>query len=183
MFRNTRRTLQSAFLLTASATIMLTSAAGAQIAGNRTQIDIPAQPLASALKAFGVETDSQVMFSKDLVAGRTNRPVKGAYSATEALDEMLRGTNLRVEQSADHVFLIKGPTADASEPVTFAQTSQPMQLAQASPARASVETVTVTSSKLGGADVQSIPISITALSQEQLTSTQTAGGPDLVKQV
>src|SRR6185312_15037490 len=33
------------------------------------------------------------------------------------------------------------------------------------------------------ADVQSIPIAITALSQEQLTATQTAGGPDLVKQV
>ena len=49
--------------------------------------------------------------------------------------------------------------------------------------RGSVETVTVTSSKLGGADVQSIPISITALSQEQLTATQTSGGPDLVKQV
>ena len=31
--------------------------------------------------------------------------------------------------------------------------------------------------------MQSIPISITALSQEQLTATQTAGGPDLVKQV
>ena len=43
--------------------------------------------------------------------------------------------------------------------------------------------MTVTSSKLGGADVQSIPISITALSQEQLTATQTAGGPDLIKQV
>ena len=50
-------------------------------------------------------------------------------------------------------------------------------------ARSAVETVTVTSSKLGGADVQTIPISITALSQEQLTATQTAGGPDLVKQV
>ena len=31
--------------------------------------------------------------------------------------------------------------------------------------------------------MQNIPISITALSQEQLTATQTAGGPDLVKQV
>ncbi len=49
--------------------------------------------------------------------------------------------------------------------------------------QSTVETVTVTSSKLGGADVQSIPIAITALSQEQLTATQTAGGPDLVKQV
>src|SRR6185437_12047817 len=58
----------------------------------------------------------------------------------------------------------------------------PLQLAQATAPRAAVETVTVTSSKLGGA-VQSIPIAITALSQEQLTATQTAGGPDLVKQV
>ena len=47
---------------------------------------------------------------------------------------------------------------------------------------AALETVTVTSSKIGG-DVQNIPISITAMSQEQLTATQTAGGPDLVKQV
>src|SRR5262249_50861172 len=47
---------------------------------------------------------------------------------------------------------------------------------------ASLETVTVTSSKIGG-DVQNIPIAITAMSQEQLTQTQTAGGPDLVKQV
>ncbi len=57
-----------------------------------------------------------------------------------------------------------------------------MQLAQATPVPRAVETVTVTSSKIGG-DVQNIPIAITALSQEQLTATQTAGGPDLVKQV
>src|ERR1044072_4754295 len=59
-----------------------------------------------------------------------------------------------------------------------------LQLAQATAgSRQSVETVTVTSSKLGGADVQSVPIAITAMSQEQLTATQTAGGPDLVKSV
>ncbi len=60
----------------------------------------------------------------------------------------------------------------------------PVQIAQAVPvSRGVVETVTVTSSKLGGAAIQNIPISITALSQEQLTATQTAGGPDLIKQV
>ncbi len=183
MFRKTKlQAIRGTFLLTASAAFLLTSVAiaGAQISENRTQLDIPAQPLSSALKAFGVETDSQVLFTKELVQGRINHPVKGSFSATEALDALLRGTNLRVEQSSDHVFLIKGRTADATD---AAQPVHVTQLAQASPARAAVETVTVTSSKLGGADVQSIPISITALSQEQLTSTQTAGGPDLVKQV
>jgi len=46
----------------------------------------------------------------------------------------------------------------------------------------SVETVTMTSSKVGGG-AQNIPISITALSQGQLTVTRIAGGPDLIKQV
>jgi outer membrane receptor protein involved in Fe transport len=184
--RSTRRTIQSALLLGASATFMVSgagaAAAQARVNENRTQIDIPAQPLGSALRAFGVETDSQVMFSKEVVEGRTNRAVKGNYSAAEALDELLKGTTLRAEQSADRVFLIKG-LASTHASLEAAQPVQPMQLAQASAPRASVETVTVTSSKLGGADVQSIPIAITALSQEQLTATQTAGGPDLVKQV
>ncbi|HEY5239089.1 MAG TPA: TonB-dependent receptor, partial [Rhizomicrobium sp.] len=66
--------------------------------------------------------------------------------------------------------------ADEALPAKIAAATAP------SASGASLETVTVTSSKIGG-DVQNIPISITALSQEQLTSTQTAGGPDLVKQV
>ena len=41
---------------------------------------------------------------------------------------------------------------------------------------AGVETVVVTSSKIKG-DIQTVPIAITALSQEQLTSRQIAGGP------
>ena len=49
-------------------------------------------------------------------------------------------------------------------------------------AAASVETVVVTSSKIKG-DIQTVPIAITALTQEQLTSRQIAGGPDLVKEV
>ena len=58
------------------------------------------------------------------------------------------------------------------------------ELADATPVHAasSVETVVVTSSKIKG-DIQTVPIAITALSQEQLTSRQIAGGPDLVKDV
>src|SRR6185312_11429509 len=184
--RSTRRTIQSALLLGASATFMVSgagaAAAQARVNENRTQIDIPAQPLGSALRAFGVETDSQVMFSKELVEGRTNRAVKGNYSAAEALDELLKGTTLRAEQSADRVFLIKDHSARSmAEP---SQNVQPIQLAQTTPVtRAAVETVTVTSSKLGGADVQSIPIAITALSQEQLQAMKVEGGPDLLKEI
>jgi len=58
----------------------------------------------------------------------------------------------------------------------------PLQVVQ-NVSHTSIETVTVTSSKLGKVDIQSLPIAITALSQDHLTATQTAGGPDLVKDV
>jgi iron complex outermembrane recepter protein len=59
-----------------------------------------------------------------------------------------------------------------------------IEIAQATPkaAAAGIESVVVTSSKIKG-DIQTVPIAITALSQEQLTSRQIAGGPDLVKEV
>jgi iron complex outermembrane recepter protein len=72
------------------------------------------------------------------------------------------------------------------KPVTSTATVE--MLAQATPVRvaaaasASIESVVVTSSKIKG-DIQTVPIAITALSQEQLTSRQIAGGPDLVKEV
>src|SRR6185437_9875239 len=92
---------------------------------------------------------------------------------------ILKGTGFVVHHDySGAIAIVPGQSSDASP-----QLQQPLVLAQATPARTAVETVTVTSSKLGGADVQSIPIAITALSQEQLTATQTAGGPDLVKQV
>ena len=57
-----------------------------------------------------------------------------------------------------------------------------MAAASSSSAAAGIESVVVTSSKIKG-DIQTVPIAITALSQEQLTARQIAGGPDLVKEV
>ena len=58
----------------------------------------------------------------------------------------------------------------------------PIRVACCDQRRAGIESVVVTSSKIKG-DIQTVPIAITALSQEQLTSRQIAGGPDLVKEV
>ncbi len=143
------------------------------------QFDIPAGTLQGALTTYMRQTGVQLMISEDAVRGARSRGVKGDLPTDEALDRILSGTGFTIHRDSSGITGIVRDRSSLDEiaiPV--------MQLAQASPpARAAVETVTVTSSKLGGADVQSIPIAITALSQEQLTSTQTAGGPDLVKQV
>ncbi len=134
----------------------------------------------AALDAYSLQTGSEIIYASSMLRGAQTSGVRGNLSSDAALSQLLRGTGFVVRHDESGAIGIDRADHSALEPVS----DVPLRLAQATPsARTSVETVTVTSSKLGGADVQSIPISITALSQEQLTSTQTAGGPDLVKQV
>jgi outer membrane receptor protein involved in Fe transport len=139
--------------------------------------NIPGGDLKSALESYMKQSGIALMYPEDEVSGVHTKGVTGSLSSDEALSRLLKGTGLTTQRGpSGAIGIVQGATQSSLV--------EPLQLAQAAPApRASVETVTVTSSKLGGADVQSIPIAITALSQEQLTATQTAGGPDLVKQV
>ncbi len=119
------------------------------------------------------------MISGEAVRGAHTQGVRGDFSAEAALSRILSGTGFDIRhRPSGAVMIVPGSSSSSNGP------DEVMTVTQAAPvSRAAVETVTVTSSKLGGADVQSIPIAITALSQEQLTATQTAGGPDLIKQV
>jgi outer membrane receptor protein involved in Fe transport len=143
--------------------------------------NIPAGNLSAALDRYMQQTGVSLIVSGEAVRGVRTKGVRGDLNPDSALSRILNGTGFDVQRRPSGALMIVpgGPSSSSSAADDIA----PMQLAQAAPARTAVETVTVTSSKLGGADVQSIPIAITALSQEQLTATQTAGGPDLVKQV
>jgi len=140
--------------------------------------DVPAGELRTALDAYMKQSGVALMYLPDTVKGIKTRGVEGDLSPDSALSRILSGTGFSARKASTGAV---GIFRDGESEII---TVPSIQLAQATSApRAAVETVTVTSSKLGGADVQSIPISITALSQEQLTATQTAGGPDLIKQV
>jgi len=165
------------YLATLLAGAAFTFAVGAAFADD---FDISAGTLAAALDNYAAKTGVDIIVSARALKGVRTSGVVGSMSREEALTRLLHGTGF-VAQHEDQAIAIVRPSSSQSELIPVEAT--PIQIAQAAPARAAVETVTVTSSKLGGADVQSIPISITALSQEQLTATQTAGGPDLIKQV
>ena len=158
----------------ASAMVMLAGAAFAE------EFNIPSGDLKSALNSYAAQTGKSLIYAPGAVSGIATKGVKGNLSPDEALSRLLSGTGLTMARDPSGAIGINRRTSSVE-----AQSieTQNLVLAQATPARAAVETVTVTSSKLGGADVQSIPIAITALSQEQLAATQTAGGPDLIKQV
>ncbi len=140
--------------------------------------NIPGGDLKVALDSYTKQTGVAFIVSGQAIKGVRSNGAKGDLSTDAALSMILSGTGFSVRHhSASAVTIVRdAPQADDSVQVHLAEAPAP------SASGAALETVTVTSSKIGG-DVQNIPISITAMSQEQLTQTQTAGGPDLVKQV
>src|ERR1044072_5393358 len=160
---------------TAAIALMARAALGASF-------NIPGGDLDAALNAYTEQSGIQIAVSIDAIKGVRTHGVAGNLSSDMALDRLLKGTGLIPNRDPSGV----PPIVPASSSMlSITPEIGTIQLAQATPSqqRGNVETVTVTSSKLGGADVQSIPIAITALSQEELTSRQVAGGPDLIKEV
>ncbi|HVP85709.1 MAG TPA: TonB-dependent receptor [Rhizomicrobium sp.] len=141
--------------------------------------DIPGGSLEQALDAYTAQTGVDLVVPTSQLKGVRTNGVNGDLADDTALTRLLSGTGFIARHHPGGAIGISRDTQSLNESALPS-----IELAQAvSAPRSSVETVTVTSSKLGGADVQSVPIAITAMSQEQLTATQTAGGPDLVKNV
>ncbi|HSZ74174.1 MAG TPA: TonB-dependent receptor, partial [Rhizomicrobium sp.] len=139
--------------------------------------NIPSGKLEAALNAYSKQTGVELIVSGEAVQGALTKGAKGELSADDALTRILAGTGFTMEhRSSGAVVIMRDEHAENVMQTEIAAANAPAA------SNAALETVTVTSSKIGG-DVQNIPISITAMSQEQLTATQTTGGPDLVKQV
>jgi hypothetical protein len=80
--------------------------------------ELPAQPLAEALRVYGRITEELVIVQTRLVEGRTSAPVKGEYPPHEALRRLLAGTGLQASvSSADEIVIVPRPeTSPPSAP-------------------------------------------------------------------
>ncbi|HUJ02733.1 MAG TPA: TonB-dependent receptor, partial [Rhizomicrobium sp.] len=142
------------------------------------RFDIPGGDLKAALDAYTNQTGVELVVAGEAVKGVRTNGAKGEFTAYAALSRILAGTGFVMQRDeSGAVGIVRG--LDKAPRRTEAAGPAPMRIAAAS---SSVETIVVTSSKIKG-DIQTVPIAITALSQEQLTSRQIAGGPDLVKEV
>ena len=70
-------------------------------------LEIPAQDLDGALKAFAVETDRQVLFAASDVKGHMSPAINGEYSTTQALELLLADTDLVYEVTRSDVLLVR----------------------------------------------------------------------------
>jgi outer membrane receptor protein involved in Fe transport len=78
--------------------------------------DIASGPLDAALVAYANQAGRQILFDPALVKGLRAPAVKGRFAPGEALDWLLRGTGLVVQQTSANAFLIRaagGPATTA----------------------------------------------------------------------
>jgi hypothetical protein len=85
--------------------------------------ELPAQPLADALAAFGHMTDLSVLSGSNLIAGRTSAPLSGDYAPREALLRLLAGTGLQVKfTGSDWAVIVPSAPASLPQPPVAAST-------------------------------------------------------------
>lgn len=98
-----------ACLLFGPAAIARTDAREAQ------SFDIPELPLKDALARFDVLTRMSVFYPSSLVEGRRSHAVSGLHSPHEALEEMLSGTGVTAEPTAENAFVLAPVNSPVSQ--------------------------------------------------------------------
>lgn len=97
-------------LLPAAAQEVFSAPARQQAASEQPQrvaVNIPAQPLLGALRAFGLQTQSQVLFHEALLAGLQADAVYGVFTPQEALERLLARTGLVIATMRARSFTLK----------------------------------------------------------------------------
>ena len=108
--------LLAATALTAIAPAASALAQGARAAETEARtFDIPSQPLADALIAFGRQSGLQATADAGLVAGKQSAPVRGDMSWRQALGTLLAGTGLDYRLNGSMVSLVAAPAAAADD--------------------------------------------------------------------
>jgi len=157
-------------LLCGAAAISLLTAAGAHAAEDQTQFDIAPQPLSSALNEFATQSKMAVLFTPDLTGSRVSPGLSKAADPETALAMMLEGTDLSWRRNGDTFIIVR-----ASDPQSGSAAGDGADAG-------TVQALIVTAQKREE-NIQDVPIAMSAFTQEDLTRSQVAGGPDLMTQV
>ena len=78
-------------------------------------INIPAQPVDSALKAFVEQTKFQLIYAPDVVQGATSTAVSGKLSPLDALKKLLDGTGITIVSTGENAATLKKSSSVASQ--------------------------------------------------------------------
>ncbi|TDV23608.1 iron complex outermembrane receptor protein [Paraburkholderia caballeronis] len=149
-------------------------------------IELPAQPLANALSQLARNAGVNILAPDSLVAGRDASALSGRMTVRDALERLLRGTGLQVEQRDDKTYVIVAPQSSApKKPAPKADAVLPTITVSGS---AFAEESGFVASSTTTATRTDTPIALTAQSiqvvtQDQLRSQQTQSVTDALNMV
>ena len=158
--------------LLAGGSCALALATAGMAAAETRDYDVPPGDLMAALDAYARQSGLQIIYKIADVTGVKSGGAQGALSDDEALNQLLEGTNFEIRRDPS------GAVAIALEGRRGPQFAS----AAAEDAEGTVEALIVTAQKREE-DIQDVPIAISAFTQDDLTRSQVAGGPDLITQV
>ena len=111
----TRKLTRAALLGSASLALMLSAAHAEQAV----EFKIKSGSLVTALNEYARQSDQEILFSSDIVAGKEAKAVNGVYEPKEALELILADTGLVYAVDNGDTVLISDPTKEATAPRTF----------------------------------------------------------------
>lgn len=162
--------------LAATASLLLTPAVMAQQtppeATRAAQVHsyhIATSPLGKALDALGAQSNIQIIYAPQLVAGKTSHGLSGSHTPTQALRLLLKGTHLTWTAISPNTFVLKSgpgdhPPAQLPADMHKESTRDPVQL---TPMKTqALNPVTVSGSLINNAKIQTATPTFTITSQQ-----------------
>jgi iron complex outermembrane receptor protein len=170
-----------------------TTRAEAREAADEVRVDftIPAQPLATALIAFGKQANLQVLTAGSAIAGFRSAGVTGNFSHAAALGHLLQGTGLSFEFPDARTVVVKPAKPPATAASAGSHGADPLPVKELTPVQADalvgqdvgfMATLTSTASR-NDADLIDVPQSVSIVTRELMDSQQVLSVADAVRNV
>ena len=156
-------------LLCGTAMAVVTMAAAPAFAEGK-PINIEPQSLATALREFASQSQQAILVAPSLADGKSSQGVHDTADPEVALAQLLQGTGLTWRRSGEALLIVS-----ASDPQSGSAAGDGAD-------QGTVQALVVTAQKREE-NIQDVPIAMSAFTQEDLTRSQVAGGPDLMTQV
>ncbi|MFT3804823.1 MAG: TonB-dependent receptor [Burkholderiaceae bacterium] len=161
-------------------------------AAQAARFDIPAQPLADALRRFADQTGVQLVFSPGLTADRRSSALQGDYEPDQALRQLLRGSGLTLRRDGATWTVVSAAdgqrgladvlvTADVDRAVPAIDLARRIQREGSEAAGYRTETVSSVG-VLGGMRVLDAPFAVNTISQDLIRNVH-AQSPDDVYRI
>lgn len=90
--------------------LLLALQATIAFAGPTAALDIPAQPLSSALRTLASQTGIQLVFAPETVGAAKAKALKGEMSVEDALRQLLDGSGLEFQQDGERNYVVVRPS-------------------------------------------------------------------------